>query len=66
MADRVNTITVVLEEPTSQEFADKIAESICMIKGVLTAKTDVMDYNVFIVEERVKSSWKRKLFDILK
>jgi len=64
MTQRVNSITVVLEEPIREDDCDNILVAIRMISHVLSADLDVADVTQFIAESRVKSELARKLMDV--
>ena len=67
MSESYNTITVVLEQDVSEEHVDVITSAISMIRGVLSVKANQVDAGAdYLASERVKSEFRRKLFEVLK
>ncbi len=66
-SDRFSTLTVVLEHDVSEEHVDVITSAIHMIRGVLSVKANQVDPGAdYLASERVKSEFRRKLFEVLK
>jgi len=61
MSDRINTITVVLEEDIRDDDCEPILAAIGMVKGVLKATPNVAKPSDYAAEERAKREIRRQL-----
>ena len=66
MTDRVNTLTVVLEQEMRVDDAENILTSIRMVRGVLdvTPRTDIDDH--WAARRQVRHELVKQLWDVLK
>ena len=65
MTDRYNTLTVVLEREIREDDAEKYIDAIRMIKGVLSVKGNVADYEEYMATERVRRELGEKIWEVL-
>lgn len=66
MTDRVNGLTVYLEEDYRIDDVQAIIDSITMTRGVLKVEPIIVDSSTFIAEERGKFEIKTKIYDFLR
>ena len=66
MSDKVESLTVVLEKPVSEQEAACLTAAIQMLKGVLSVKTHVSDISTYIAETRAKNDIAMKIVGILR
>lgn len=66
MSNRVNTITVVLNQEMREDDCESIISAIKMIKGVLRADVNVADNLEYMAEWRAKTEIVKKLWEVLK
>lgn len=65
MTDRLNTLTVVLEQPIRDDDAEVIINAIKMVKGVLSVKGNVADHTEYMAEERARQDLGQKLWEVI-
>jgi len=65
MTDRINAITVVLENDTREDDAESLIGAIKLLKGVLSVTPHVVDINDYISGERAKDELRKKILKLL-
>jgi hypothetical protein len=65
MTDRVNALTVVLDENTRVDDLEPLLTAIRMLKGVLSVKTHVANLESHIAEGRARRDLGDKLWAVL-
>lgn len=65
MTDRVNGFTVVLDKDYRDDDVEVIKQAISMIKGVVHVESNIVEYNDYMVETRVKLEIKKELIDFI-
>ena len=65
MSNRINTITVVLEEDVREEGCEAILTSILMTKGVLSAAPNVASASDYMAQQRARHELVQKLREVL-
>lgn len=65
MTDRFLTVTVVLEKETREDDAEPILNAIRMIKGVLSAKGNVLDLTQYAAMTHARYELGEKLIDVV-
>jgi len=61
----VHTITVTLEKDVSDEWAEKLCESIKTMRGVLRVTTHEVTHSDYWALENAKTELGQKLWDVL-
>lgn len=64
MTDRIHALTVVLEHDIRDDDVEVIVHAIEMIRGVASVATHVTDQEDHSARRRVRSEWRRTLFDV--
>lgn len=65
MSDRLKGIVVTFKNDIKDEDAEDILTAIRMVKGVLSVKPLITNYEQHIAEERVRHEIHKQLFDIV-
>lgn len=65
MADRIHSLTVVLDRDYRDDDAESIVSAIEMIKGVLSVSGHVSDFDSHMAEERARRELGEKIWGIL-
>ncbi len=65
MTDRINALTVVLENDIRSDDVELLMTAINMIKGVLRVDKNVTDINSYVANERARMELGSKLWDVL-
>lgn len=65
MTDRLNGVWVAFENDIREDDAESLINAIKRLRGVLSVKTNVVDFNGWIAEERVRRELGEKLLSIL-
>lgn len=65
MTDRINAITVVLENDIRDDDAETILTAIRMVRGVLSATPNVSELSDHIAQERVRRELGDKILEVL-
>lgn len=65
MTDRLKGVIVTFEKDVREDDAEYILNAIRMIKGVLSVKELVSNYEQHIAEERVRHELREKIFEVL-
>lgn len=65
MADRYNTLTVVLEKDIRDDDAEALLSVIRQLRGVLSVSGNVADLTAHMAEERAKRELGDKLWQVL-
>lgn len=54
MTDRLNALTIVLENNIREDDAQALISAISMLRGVLSVDVNVADINAHVAEKRVR------------
>lgn len=65
MTDRLKGVVVTFEKDIREDDAEEILSAIRMVKGVLSVKPLVSNYEQHVAEERVRMELGQKLLKIL-
>lgn len=65
MTDRYNALVVTLEKDTRDDDAEFLINAIKMLKGVLSVKGNISDFEQHTAEERVRAELGQKLLDVI-
>ncbi len=65
MTDRINALTVVLENDIRTDDADLLVNAISMIKGVISVEKNVSDSESYIASERARMKLGTKLWEVI-
>jgi hypothetical protein len=65
MSDRINTITVVLENETRADDCEAILAAIRMVKGVIAVTPNVADPTDYMAQERARRELGQKIWEVL-
>jgi hypothetical protein len=65
MTDRLKGVIVTFKEDIREDDAEAVLTAIKMVKGVLSVKPLVSDWEQHIAEERVRQELHKKLFDVI-
>lgn len=65
MSDRINYITVVLEEDKRDDDCEATLNAIRNIKGVLSAEPNIANPDHWVAEERAKRELGKKLWKVI-
>jgi len=65
VTDRINSFVVVLEKDIRDDDFETIRQSVLLMRGVLTVKTNVTTPDDLVAQERAKYDLRRKIGDIL-
>ena len=65
MTDRYHALTVVLDHDIRNDDAERLMDSIKMLRGVLSVAGDVADMNTYTAIERARHDLGRKLVEIV-
>jgi len=65
MTDRLKGVIVTFKEDIREDDAEAILNAIQMVKGVLTVKPLISNYDQHIAEDRVRHEIYQKLFDVV-
>ena len=65
MTDRYNAITVVLEKDIRDDDAQLLLSAIEQIKGVISAKGNVVDPTDYIAQSRAQHKLKKRMWGAL-
>lgn len=65
MTDRIHSLTVVLEKDYRDDDVKEIVNAIRMIRGVLSVKSHISDFQDHMAQERVRQELGEKLWEIL-
>lgn len=66
MTDRINSLTVVLENEMRDDDAEQLISAIKMMRGVLNVSGIVSDHiDNYIAEERVRRELGKKLWEVI-
>lgn len=66
MTDRINSITVVLEDNMRVDDAESLIEAIRHLRGVVAASGNVIDPGNYAARMQAKNEMLEKLFKVLK
>ena len=66
MSEGVSGFVVTFKNEVSGEYFDKIKSAIECFNAVIDVSPIMSDYNSYIIEERVKMEYKKKLFEVLR
>lgn len=66
MTDRVNRLTVVLEEDFRDDDIDQILGAIRLMRGVLAVEPHVADTADFLAQERARRDLREKILDLVR
>lgn len=65
MSNRINSITVVLKEDISEEWADKMVEALKLYDNVLSVTSNVSDPGEYVYQMRIRSELRSKLYQLI-
>lgn len=65
MTDRINSLTVVLEADIREDDCRALQAAISQLRGVLSVRTHVSDYESVMAEDRAKQKLTEKLWKVL-
>lgn len=65
MTDRVHSLTVVLESDARTDDLEPLVKAIQQLRGVLTVKQHVANFETFMAQERVRRELGEKLMAVL-
>lgn len=65
MTDRINMLTVVLEQDTREENCESLMEAIRQMRGVLSVELNVADVDDHIAYSRARRELEEKLWKAL-
>jgi len=65
MSDRICSFTVTLDADYKDEDAQYILNAIKMIRGVQSVVPQVLDYSMYIAQERARMELSSKLWTVL-
>lgn len=65
MTDRINSITVVLDEDIRVDDAECILNAIRMVKHVLSVEGNVADFESHMAEERARAKVHEQVFNAI-
>lgn len=63
MSNRINTVTVILEEEIRDDDCEVILNAIRMIKGVLSVTPNIANVGEYMAIERARHDLKKKLWN---
>ena len=66
MTDRVHSITIVFENNVREDDVEAYITFCLMMKGVVSAKKNVADFNDYAAREQAKHELKMKILDLLR
>lgn len=66
MTDRINTLTIVLENDIRDDDCKPFIAAIKMMRGVLSVNPNVATHSDFMAEERAKHELTKKIWEALK
>lgn len=66
MSNKINAITVVLEDDVSEEYAEHIMNAILMLKKVIKVEANVADFTDYVAKAHAINDLKLKLVGVLK
>jgi hypothetical protein len=65
MTDRINAITVVLENDVRDDDVQELLTAIGMLRGVLSVTPNVSDIDAWIAQDRARHELGQKLLNIV-
>ena len=65
MSDRLNGLTVVLEQDIREEEARPLIDAIKQMRGVLNVQPLVVNFEIHLAESRVRRELGQKLWEVL-
>lgn len=65
MTDRINTLTVVLEQPIRDDDCQELIAAIKLLRGVLTVEANVANPSDYAAQSRALLEIRRKLLAVL-
>lgn len=65
MSDKVHTLAVVLEHDLVEEDAQRLADAILLMKGVVSVGKNISDFDSYMAHARARTELRDKMWDIL-
>jgi len=65
MTNRYNTLLVILDHDIREDDAEPLIAAIKMMRGVLSVKPNVSDFESEMAEVRARQDLAQKLFDVI-
>lgn len=66
MTDRIHSFTATLEHDIRDDEAEAIKQAISVIRGVISVKANVTEFDLHVAEMRANHKLQRKLLDMFK
>lgn len=65
MTDRLNSLTVALEQDMRTDDAEALIAAIKQMRGVLSVSGNVTDLSDYVADQRARTELGKKLLDVL-